>query len=77
MNCKLTITWPDEEKTFLLKNGDNALGRDGSSAIQIISDQASRSHAVIHVSDSSADIKDLDSANGTVVKGFIKRLFNK
>jgi pSer/pThr/pTyr-binding forkhead associated (FHA) protein len=69
MNCKLILNNPDESKTFQLKIGDNIIGRDSNSNIQIISEEASRAHAKITLKDNTVTIKDLDSANGTYVNG--------
>ncbi|MEO8703125.1 MAG: sigma 54-interacting transcriptional regulator, partial [Kofleriaceae bacterium] len=48
--------------------GTVAIGRSGTSDIVIRDDSISRKHAVLHLGD-AVTIEDLDSANGTVVRG--------
>ncbi len=69
MNCKLILNNPDELKTFQLEIGENIIGRDSNSRIQIISGEASRAHAKIILKNNTVTIKDLDSANGTYING--------
>jgi DNA-binding winged helix-turn-helix (wHTH) protein len=57
------------DKLFRLGRGDNAIGRDPSSAVCIQSSTVSRSHAVITVRGEEAVLTDLGSKNGTAIDG--------
>jgi DNA-binding winged helix-turn-helix (wHTH) protein len=52
-----------------LRSGENILGRDVDGAIDLDSPSVSRRHARIIVSDHDATIEDLESKNGTYVRG--------
>jgi DNA-binding winged helix-turn-helix (wHTH) protein len=52
-----------------LRNGDNVIGRAFDAEVWIDSDTVSRHHAVIHVKDGTASLEDLDSKNGTRLRG--------
>jgi DNA-binding winged helix-turn-helix (wHTH) protein len=52
-----------------LQPGDNILGRDVEDAIDVDSPSVSRRHARIRVSDRDATIEDLESKNGTYLRG--------
>ena len=52
-----------------LKEGEHLLGRDGDVAVWLESPTVSRHHARIYVAGSDATIEDLDSKNGTYLRG--------
>jgi DNA-binding winged helix-turn-helix (wHTH) protein len=54
---------------FVLAPGENIIGRGGDAAVRIRSDEVSRHHARVFVSSSGAQIEDLGSRNGTLVRG--------
>lgn len=57
------------EKEFVLRSGENIVGRDSSSDVPIVSSTVSRQHAKITVRGNEATIVDLKSKNGTRVAG--------
>lgn len=56
-------------RRIALSSGENILGRDVEGTISLDSPSVSRRHARIQVSEHSATIEDLDSKNGTYVRG--------
>lgn len=64
--CKLV---DEENGEHLIKNGETFLGRDSICDIQINDPSISRKHLVIHEMNSVVQIKDLNSANGTLLNG--------
>lgn len=56
-------------REFLLKAGENLIGRDPSSDVLLADGTVSRRHAVIIVGDNHAFIRDLGSTNGTRLNG--------
>jgi pSer/pThr/pTyr-binding forkhead associated (FHA) protein len=59
---------------FVLKNGDNVLGRDSSCDIPFPVEGVSKKHFTVTVTDDVVYIQDMGSANGTFVNGkIIKR----
>jgi DNA-binding winged helix-turn-helix (wHTH) protein len=63
--CRLI--WGTRE--ISLSPGSNILGRGGDSVAWIDDPSVSRHHAVIAINDSEVTIEDLESKNGTFVKG--------
>lgn len=61
------LTWSGERAR--LKTGDNTIGRDPDADVCIDAVGMSRRHAVIHVGDDVATIRDLSSKNGTFADG--------
>lgn len=59
----------DAGKTFTLKSGDNTIGRNNDSHIQLNDDSVSRQHAVIRVKDGKLVLIDSGSSSGTTVDG--------
>jgi DNA-binding winged helix-turn-helix (wHTH) protein len=62
-----SLCWNNEE--FPLSEGENTIGRDLGAVVQIPTSKVSRVHARIVVRGSSARLEDLDSKNGTFVRG--------
>jgi pSer/pThr/pTyr-binding forkhead associated (FHA) protein len=59
---------------FVLKSGDNTLGRDSACDIHFQVDGVSKKHLTITLSDEVIYLQDMDSANGTFLNGkIIKR----
>ena len=56
---------------FVLKNGDNILGRDPSCDIHFQVDGVSKKHVTITVTDDVVYVQDMGSANGTFLNGKI------
>jgi DNA-binding winged helix-turn-helix (wHTH) protein len=56
-------------REYLLRIGENVIGRDPGATVMIASQSVSRRHAAITVTDHSATIADLQSKNGTFVNG--------
>ena len=58
-----------DERTFVLADGENVLGRDPAAEVFLDDTAVSRRHARITVSGSQATLEDLDSKNGTFLGG--------
>lgn len=56
---------------FILNDGDNVIGRDAASDIQIEVDGVSKRHLNLSVTKDAAYVQDLGSSNGTFVNGKI------
>ncbi len=52
-------------KTFILKNGENRIGRDSACGICIKDRHISGVHCIIRVEEKSLILEDADSSNGT------------
>lgn len=65
------VVW--NQQAIALAAGDNVIGRDAGCAVWIDGDGVSRRHARIHVADdvaaAAATIEDLQSTNGTYLRG--------
>jgi DNA-binding winged helix-turn-helix (wHTH) protein len=66
---RVWLVWKD--RTFLLADGDNVIGRDPQCGIWLDASGVSRQHASIRVdaANRSASLHDLDSTNGTFLGG--------
>jgi pSer/pThr/pTyr-binding forkhead associated (FHA) protein len=62
---------PEESPTFKLKlkKVTNVLGREATCDIYVESNQVSRRHCLLQVTDRGIMVKDLESTNGTFVNG--------
>ena len=58
-----------DRRRIPLRSGENILGRDQHDTIDMASPSVSRRHARIRVSDRGATIEDLESKNGTFLRG--------
>jgi pSer/pThr/pTyr-binding forkhead associated (FHA) protein len=56
---------------YILKNGENILGRDASCDIHFAVDGVSKKHACLTVDEDKIYVTDLGSANGTFLNGRI------
>ena len=65
VTAQFVLRWASRE--FILRDGENVIGRDLDLAVTIDAPVVSRRHARIVVSDGSALIEDLGSKNGTFV----------
>jgi len=65
----LEIVGPGGRSTYPLENRPVAIGRHERNDIQLEDDQASRQHAVIHVTAKGVVLRDLQSRNGTLIDG--------
>jgi DNA-binding winged helix-turn-helix (wHTH) protein len=61
------LIWGDRE--IALRRGENVIGRDDAAALWIDDELVSRRHARIVIDDSGAVLEDLDSKNGTLLRG--------
>lgn len=61
------LVWGRRE--IALDAGDNLIGRDREAVVWIDDEAVSRRHARISIGDAGATIQDLDSKNGTYVRG--------
>jgi two-component system, cell cycle response regulator len=61
----LILSGIEAGRSFRLQDGDNVIGRNEDARISLKDDGVSRQHAVIHVADGVATIRDLGSTNGT------------
>jgi DNA-binding winged helix-turn-helix (wHTH) protein len=64
---KSWLTWND--KTFQLAEGENIVGRDPRCQVWVDVSGVSRRHARISVAGDRATVEDLDSSNGTILRG--------
>ena len=65
-----TFCWLIKEgRRVPLRPGENILGRDEGEGIQLDSPTVSRRHARIFIGDKTATLEDLDSKNGTFLRG--------
>jgi DNA-binding winged helix-turn-helix (wHTH) protein len=64
---RFTLEWTDGE--VALREGENLIGREEAAAAWIASASVSRRHARILISGSRATLEDLDSKNGTFLRG--------
>lgn len=62
------LVTPDGVREFLLKQGENTVGREKTDVL-LTHSSVSRRHAVIRVEDSKALLEDVGSTNGTFVNG--------
>jgi hypothetical protein len=62
---------PEESPTFKLKvkKVTNVVGRDGTCDVYVESNQVSRRHCLLQVTERGMLVKDLESTNGTFVNG--------
>ncbi len=58
-----------EDRVLLVPEGETILGRDALAGIRVPSESVSRRHARLTVAGAAAAIEDLDSKNGTYVRG--------
>lgn len=65
----ICISGQSSARSFILKEGDNVIGRSDESNIKITSNGVSKKHAVINIKGDSIHITDLGSKNGTFVNG--------
>jgi diguanylate cyclase (GGDEF)-like protein len=61
----LILSGIEAGRSFRLEDGDNVVGRNDDVRIALKDDGVSRRHAVLHVADGVATIRDLGSTNGT------------
>ena len=61
------LSW--EGREIGLAEGENVIGRDEGCAVRIDAPRVSRRHALIRVRGGDASIEDLDSKNGTFLRG--------
>jgi phage tail-like protein len=66
---RLDIAGPDTSEIVELDPGTNSIGRQADSKIRLNHAMVSRQHAEIECAESSCQIVDLASANGTIVGG--------
>ena len=57
----------NDQRTFLLSEGDNVIGRDPMCDVWLDHESVSRRHACVRVGDAGALLQDLQSTNGTYV----------
>jgi hypothetical protein len=62
---------PEESPTFKLrvKKATNVVGREGTCDVYVESNQVSRRHCLLQVTERGLLVKDLESTNGTFVNG--------
>jgi hypothetical protein len=62
---------PEESPTFMLKvkKVTNVVGREGTCDVYVESNQVSRRHCLLQVTERGLLVKDLESTNGTFVNG--------
>ena len=70
VSFELEVTMPDgTRQVFLLKEGNNVVGRESTRAIALLDASVSRDHALVTVRGGQVFLKDLASKNGTFVEG--------
>jgi len=65
----ICISGQNSARSFILKEGDNVIGRLDGADIKISSNGVSKKHAVINIKGGSVHVTDLGSKNGTFVNG--------
>ena len=65
----ICISGQNSARSFILKEGDNVVGRMDDADIKISSNGVSKKHAVINVKGNTVHVTDLGSKNGTFVNG--------
>ncbi|HOW16120.1 MAG TPA: FHA domain-containing protein [bacterium] len=65
----ICISGQNAPRSFILKEGDNTLGRAEESDLKVSSNGVSKKHAVITVKGNTVNVVDLGSKNGTFVNG--------
>jgi Nif-specific regulatory protein len=65
----LAISGPLQGKEFRLDSGAVSVGRDSTNQIALLDSAVSRQHCVINLVNGHAQLKDLESHNGTFVNG--------
>lgn len=71
---KLTVVaGSNRGTTYMLRNGENAIGRQAGNAIVLSGNQVSKIHCILIVDESGAFLKDQGSSNGTYVNGVLAR----
>jgi len=65
----ICISGQSSARSFILKEGDNVIGRQEGVDIRIASNGVSKKHAVINIKAGNVHISDLGSKNGTFVNG--------
>jgi phage tail-like protein len=66
---RLHITGPEEERDFVIPQGETLIGREPGNDLPLVYPMISRRHAVLRCSASECTLTDLESANGTLVNG--------
>ena len=66
---RLHIIGPELERDFIIPLGETLIGREPNSALPLVYPLVSRRHALLHCSEQTCTITDLESANGTLVNG--------
>lgn len=61
----LVLSGIEAGRSFRLHEGDNVIGRNDDVQIALKDDGVSRQHALIHVAEGAATVRDLGSTNGT------------
>jgi hypothetical protein len=56
-------------REYVLRAGENVIGRDPAAAVMVVSQSVSRRHAAIVIDDRGATVVDLNSKNGTTING--------
>jgi len=71
---KLTVVaGANRGTTYMLRNGENSIGRQPGNAIVLSGNQVSKIHCILIVDESGAFLKDQGSSNGTYVNGVLAR----
>jgi phage tail-like protein len=66
---RLHITGPEEERDFVIPQGETLIGREPSVALPLVYPMVSRRHALLRCTEEECTITDLGSANGTLLNG--------
>jgi DNA-binding winged helix-turn-helix (wHTH) protein len=61
------LIWPGGRAT--LSEGEHVVGRDEQAAVRLASASVSRRHAALRISETGVVLEDLESKNGTIVRG--------
>ena len=67
------VAGPNRGASYLLREGENIIGRRDDNQIVLSSNKVSKSHCTIHVNAGQIDFEDLGSSNGTFLNGVLTK----
>ncbi|MEK6580015.1 MAG: FHA domain-containing protein, partial [Bdellovibrionota bacterium] len=68
------VDGPNRGNSFVIRDGENFIGRQAGNAVVLASSKVSKQHCVLVVNNNEITLKDEGSSNGTFVNGVLTRL---